>query len=98
MAAVPADSGALADTPLRDFLTHRIDQADDFVARHDGVLEARPMAFFAKRVAVTNAARLDADTDVTSAGCGHFSGNDFEWGARSADLNDPAYSTLLGGV
>ena len=64
LTAVPAHADSLTVRPLRHARAHVVDHPRDFVPRHARIHEARPAAFLGEDVAVTDAARLDANPDV----------------------------------
>jgi hypothetical protein len=78
MAAIPTDAHALAHAPTRDPVSQCVDEADDFVPRNDGIRDAGPMPFYREGVAVTDAARLNADTHVSWPGRGHLARYEFK--------------------
>jgi hypothetical protein len=56
------------------------------VAGHARILEAGPVPFLHERIAVTDAAGLDFDPDLTGPGLGNFAFNDFKRPAGAGDL------------
>ncbi len=70
VAAVPAESDALADFEDGDVGADGVEDTGDFVAGDAGELDAGPHAFFGERVAVADAAGLHADADLAGAGIG----------------------------
>jgi len=64
VATVPADTDALSFVPAGDTDTHFVDDADDFMAWHAGILDPRPLTFFREDVTVADAAGLDLDAHV----------------------------------
>ena len=72
MTSVPAQANALAGLEKRNVGADRVDDAGNLVAGGTRKLKAGPMAFFGQRVAMADAAGLDADADVSRAGLGKF--------------------------
>ncbi len=72
VAAVPADPGAIAGLPRRHVRAHRVDAPGDLVAWDAGQGETREGAGLYEGIAVTDAARLDLDADLSGAWLGDF--------------------------
>jgi hypothetical protein len=70
VAAVPTEADALAYFEERDIGADRIDDAGDFMAGDARVLNAGPIAELGERIAVADAAGLDANANMAGAGAG----------------------------
>ena len=68
----PANARPCADAPPLDVLTDRVDDADHLVARHARILDDWEQALDRHDIAVTDAARLDADADLFARRNGKF--------------------------
>jgi hypothetical protein len=66
VASVPARPDSVPLLPLRYPFSHFI----HFVARHPGILQPGPCPILHQHVAMTNAAGMDLDSQLSSAGCG----------------------------
>jgi hypothetical protein len=87
MSAMPANADALARFPLCDIGAHRIYASGDFMSGDARIFDAGPMTFFHQGIAVTNAARLDLDTNLATDWLGNRALNDFKVSTGLADLN-----------
>jgi hypothetical protein len=87
MASVPSDADALARFPVGNVGADSVDAAGDFVPGNAWILNAGPMAFLYKRVAVADAAGFDFNPDLAAAGLGNVSFDELEITARFADLD-----------
>jgi hypothetical protein len=92
MAAMPAHAHALAGFPLRHARAQGIDDADDFMAGHAGILQAWPLAFFHDRIAVADAAGLHFDPHPAGARLGNVTFNEFKSSARAGNLGNTHFS------
>ena len=70
VAAVPADSHAIADRPRGHVGTDGIDHSRDLMAGHARILETGPMALLDEKVAVADTAGGDFHTDGARSGFG----------------------------
>src|ERR1022692_2189825 len=61
--SIPANAHALAFFPSCDGGADLIDHSGDLVARHKRILQAGPLAFYRKRIAMANPAGLDTDAN-----------------------------------
>src|SRR5579863_1296503 len=61
MSSIPADAHALAFFPSGNRGTDLINHAGNFVAGHQRVLQAGPLAFYGHRLAVANPARVRSE-------------------------------------
>lgn len=86
MTAMPAHTHVLARFPLRHTGAHGIHDADDFMARHTRILQARPVAFLHQRIAVADATSLNFDAHPAGDGLGNFTLDNFKRFVRSGDL------------
>ena len=86
LAAVPADSYALAFFPRGDAGAELVDDAGDFVAGDARVLDSGPLAFFGEDVAVADAAGLHLDEDMSGGGRGNLALDDLEFRSGAGDL------------
>jgi len=91
VASVPAKADALAWLEERNVRTDGVDDAGDFVAGGAGKLDSGPLAFLGKRVAVADAAGMDADADVSRAGLGEFFFDELKRTAGGGDLHGTAF-------
>src|ERR1700733_1277410 len=71
IAAEPADAYALADAEAFDARTEGLDDANDLVAGNARMLDEGKELLHRQRVAVADAAGLDADQNLLGAGCGN---------------------------
>ena len=76
-AAVPTHTHPLACYPTGHARTDLINHSGNFMSRNTWVLDARPMSFFCKRIAVTDAARLHTNTNLTHSGLRNLPLNQF---------------------
>src|SRR5439155_9957977 len=60
----PSDADALPGLPPRHLGSNGIDHAGDLMARHAWIGNARPVAFFCQRIAMTEPAGLHFDADL----------------------------------
>ena len=88
MAAVPADSHAIADRPRGHVGTDGIDHSRNLMAGHARILETGPVALLDEKVAVANAAGGDFYADRAGAGLGEGTLGDREVGAWFCKLYD----------
>jgi hypothetical protein len=86
VAAVPTDPDPLPFRPHPDAWPHRVDQPDDLVPRHPGVLDVGEDPFHREGVAVADAASLDLDADLARTGFGNVAFDQFERTFRPGDL------------
>ena len=91
VASVPAEADALAGLEEGDVGADGVDDPGDFVAGGAGELDAGPVAFFGERVAVADAAGMNADTHVAGAGLGKFLFDELERTAGGGDLHGTAF-------
>ena len=78
ISAVPSDADAIADFPIARFVADRLDDAGDFMSRRARVGDAGPCALLGKQVAVTYAARLDFDPNLSARRVEDFLVDEFE--------------------
>jgi hypothetical protein len=78
LAAVPAYADALAFLPGGDAGADFVDDAGNFVTGNAGILDSGPETFDGEGVAVTDAAGLDFDADLSGGGAGDFALDDLE--------------------
>jgi hypothetical protein len=86
VAAVPADTDALALFPVGNPGTEFIDDARDFVAWNTGIFNAWPRAVFRERVAVADATGLHFDEHVSWTRLRNLALDDLKISARLGDL------------
>jgi hypothetical protein len=86
VATVPADADTLSSLPADETLTNVIDDANDFVTRHAGILNSRRRAFFGESVAVAHTAGLNLDADVSGTRRRNFTLDDLEVRSGSGNL------------
>ena len=86
MAAVPADTDALAFLPRGNAGADFVDDASDFVSGNAGVLNSGPGAFYRQHVTVADAAGLHLDADVPCTRLRNVALDDFEACARLGNL------------
>jgi hypothetical protein len=79
ISAVPSDADAIADFPIARIFAERLDDAGDFMARRARIGDARPCAFLGEQVAVTYAARLDFNSNLSARRLEDFFIDDFKW-------------------
>jgi hypothetical protein len=79
ISAVPSDADAIADFPIARIFAECLDDSGDFMSRRARIGDARPGAFLGEQVAVTYAARLDFDSNLSARRLEDFFVNDFEW-------------------
>ena len=84
---VPADANALPRTPVRYIGAHRVDASCNFVPGNSRILKTRPVPVFHHRIAMTNPAGFDFDSNLAAAGFRNFSFNQFQISTRFADLD-----------
>src|SRR5208282_4534041 len=87
MTSVPSDSDALAGFPVGNVSADGVDAAGDFVSGNARILDARPIAFLDQRIAVADATGFNFNSDLTAAGFGNVSFDEFEISAGFADLD-----------
>jgi hypothetical protein len=87
MSTVPAYADPLAFLPDRHTRSNGIDHTSDLVPRHSWVLQARPMPFLHKDVAMADAASLYLDADGMRPRFRHLSIYGLERAARTAHLH-----------
>jgi hypothetical protein len=85
--AMPSHPDPLAFPPNRDTGTNSIDHACDLMARHARVIEAGPMAFLCKGVAMADSAGLYFDANRIRTRFGHRPFHDLKWTAWTTDLH-----------
>ena len=90
MAAVPAQTDALAGLEDRDLGANRVEHTGDLVAGNARVLDAGPYAQLGKRIAVANTAGLDTDTNVPRTRLGKFALDNLEVSAGGGHLHGTA--------
>jgi hypothetical protein len=98
MASVPAQADTLARLEERHVGSDGVNDAGNLMARRAGELDAGPLAFFRKRVAVANAAGHHADADMTGAGLGKFFCYELERTAGGGYLHGTAFDWWHGEV
>ena len=77
MLSMPADADALAGFPFRNACANGVNDADDFMARDAGILDAGKQAGLGDGIAVANAAGLDFDADGAGTGLGNVAFDNF---------------------
>ncbi len=90
VAAMPAEADALANFKERDVGADGIDDAGHLMAGNTRVSEAGPIAELGERIAVANAAGLNANANVAGAGIGKLLLDKFECSAGSGNLHGSA--------
>jgi hypothetical protein len=78
VAAVPSDAYALAGLPVGDIGADSVDVASDFVSGNARILNAGPIAFFHKRVAVADTAGFDFNPNLIAGRFGNVSLDHFK--------------------
>jgi hypothetical protein len=91
VASVPAEADALAGLEKGDVGANGVDDAGDLVAGGAGILDAGPMAFFGERVAMADAAGVDANADLARTGLGEFFFYELERTAGGGYLHGTAF-------
>src|SRR5881394_948068 len=86
VSAVPADSNALAWRPSGHSIADGIDGAGDLVPGNARVLNPGPQAFLHERIAVTNAARRDFDSNRSRRGLRYWPFDNFKRSFRTGNL------------
>ena len=86
VAAVPSDTDPLAGRPADDTFANGINCPGDFVARNARVLNSGPEAFLYERIAVTNAARRDFDSNSSRRGLRYWPFDNFKRSLRTGNL------------
>jgi hypothetical protein len=84
---VPADADALSFAPGIDVVTDGIHNAGHLVSWNPGIVDAGEGPVFHKRVAVADAARLDANAYLVGSGFGNGDVDNFEGAACFGYLN-----------
>jgi hypothetical protein len=84
--AVPTNTDPLTFLPLRDPGTDGIYDSDHFVSGNARVLDPRKQSFFDYRIAMTNATRLNLDSDPPSLRLRNVTLNDLQRSFRVGDL------------
>src|SRR5271163_1616469 len=79
ISAVPSDADAIADFPITHFFAERLDHAGDFMSGRARIGDAGPCALLGEQVAVTYAARLNFDSNMSARGFEDFFIDDFKW-------------------
>ena len=87
---MPAQAHALAGFEERHVGADGIDDAGDFMAGNARILDAGPMTQLGKRIAVANAAGLDANANLAGAGLGKLLLDEFECSAGGGNLHGTA--------
>ena len=80
MAAVPTDTHALAYSPPGNTGTNLMNDTGYLVPWHARIFDARSRALFGEQVAMTDAAGMDLDKNVSRTGLGNLALNDLEIG------------------
>ena len=78
VSAVPSDADAIADFPIASIFAERLDDAGDFMARRAWIGDARPCALLGEQVAVTYAACVNFDPDLSARRLENFFIDQFE--------------------
>src|ERR1700693_4711490 len=73
LACGPTYTYPLSHLPFSDIIAYCVDDSCDLVARNPWVLNTREYSLFRRRIAVTDAACLDLDTDFPSTRFGNIS-------------------------
>jgi hypothetical protein len=77
---VPTYAHALPWLPSRrDIFADGVDHAEHFMPRHARVGDARKVSFFRDQIAVTDAARLNLDSNSARARLGDRTFDQFQW-------------------
>jgi hypothetical protein len=84
---VPTETNALAYFEERDIGADGIDYGGDLMAGYAWVLNAGPIAELGERIAVANAAGLDANANVAGPGLGELFLDEFKCAACGGDLH-----------
>ena len=87
MAAVPAEAHTLAGLKERHIGTDGVDDPGNFMAGNARILDAGPMTQLGKRIAMADAAGLNANANVAGAGIGKLLLDEFECSAGGGDLH-----------
>jgi hypothetical protein len=87
---MPAESHPLSGLEERDVSTGGIDDTGDLVTGNARILKAGPLALPGERIAVTDAASMDANPYLARArGCKSFL-DELKWTAGGGDLHGSA--------
>ena len=90
MAAMPAETDALADFEYRHIRANGVEDAGNLVAGDAWELESRPHSFLGQRITVTDAAGLHANADVAGAGIGELLLDELKRSAGGGNLHGAA--------
>src|SRR5271163_4041541 len=66
ISAVPSEADAIADSPIARIFAERLDDAGDFMSGRARIGDARPRAVLGEEIAVTYAACVDFDSDLSA--------------------------------
>jgi hypothetical protein len=82
MPSVPSHTDPLAQHPLTHVRTYRIDDPDNFMARHTRVLDPRPQTLLSKNIAVTDSAGLHLNQNMPHCGTWYLSLHELQRSSR----------------
>ncbi len=85
---MPTHANAIADFPSHDTRTDGVDHSRDFVAGNPRKLEIGKESFFDYRIAVTNSARLNLDSNFSGPRLWNFPLDDFDWTIGTRNLGN----------
>jgi hypothetical protein len=88
MATVPADAHSIAYFPGRDSLSKSVKLPGDFVARDTWILQAGPLAFFYKDIAVADPTSLYLYAHLARTRFGNIAFHQLKIPAWLANLSD----------
>jgi hypothetical protein len=86
VAAVPADTDALAFLPLGNASAQFIDNARHFMPWNTGILNSGQIAFFREHITVANTTGLHLDENLSRTGFGNLALHNLEITARFGNL------------
>jgi hypothetical protein len=88
MASMPSDSDTLPLLPSGNTTTYFIDNANNLVAGNAWILDARPLTFFGKNVAVADATSVHRYAYMSRIGVRNLALNDLEVGSWCRNLRN----------